>query len=525
MGTTHMEAFQRVFAILLADLRERMRTPRFWVVLGVMTLATWWCFPPADAGYSTLSLVDGSRGRYSSGWMGMGLGLIYSSLLLNLVGFYLVRGTLTRDFETRVWQLLVATPMTRGGYLLAKWASHMVVFGAIMLTGVVVALVAQWVRAEDRHLDLLELLKPLLLLSLPSLALTAMFAIWFDLVPWLRRTGGNVLFFVVWTTMLTLSVAGQEGKTRPDPQGWTSDPSGMMVAAREFSRVREAQTGKPQPFGFNLGGDRVTEKSEFFDWPRWQPEGKLVASRALWLLLAMLGTLAAAPLLDWAASRGLGKAKARSGGGRALRWLHRLFDRVLDPFARGPLGILAVAELKLVLRQRAWWWWLAALGVMGAQLGTGEGMRVGLLLAWVLPLDVLARGVLRERAHGTGALVFTAPNALPRLLSARFLVGVAMLCALSLPALLRMIASEPLSALAALTAIVSIASWGLCLGALCRNPRPFELLMLCVAYVCLQGAALFAVTTQPAWTLSVHAIGLLPAWLLLAWAWPRLARR
>lgn len=519
-----MDAFQRVFAILLADLRERMRTPRFWVVLGVMTAATWWCFPPVDAGYSTLSLVDGSRGRYSSGWMGMGLGLIYSSLLLNLVGFYLVRGTLTRDFETRVWQLLVATPMTRGGYLLAKWASHMVVFGAIMVTGVVVALVAQWVRAEDRHIDLIEMIKPLLLLSVPSLALTAMFAIWFDLVPWLRRTAGNVLFFIVWTTMLTMSVAGQDGKGAPEPQGWTSDPSGMVVAAREFSRVREAQTGKPQSFGFNLGGDRVTETSEFFDWPTWQPDGKLVASRALWLLLAMLGTLAAAPLLDWAAARGLGTAKARSGNGRAMRWLHRTFDHVLDPFARGPLGVLAVAELKLVLRQRAWWWWLAALGVMGAQFGAPEGLRVGLLLAWMLPLDVLARGVLRERDHGTGALVFTAPNALARLLAARFLVGFALLFALSVPALARMLASEPLSALAAVTAMASITSWGLCMGALCRNSRPFELLMVCTAYVCLQGAALLAVTTQPAWTLTVHAIGLLPAWLLLAWAWPRLAR-
>jgi hypothetical protein len=127
-GMLRMGSLLRVFAILLADLRERMRTPRFWVVLGVMTIAAWWCFPPVDAGYSTLSLVDGARGRYSSGWMGMGLGLIYSSLLLNLVGFYLVRGTLTRDFDTRVWQLLVATPMTRGGYLLAKWASHMAVF-------------------------------------------------------------------------------------------------------------------------------------------------------------------------------------------------------------------------------------------------------------------------------------------------------------------------------------------------------------------------------------------------------------
>ena len=45
-----MEALRRWAAIVVADFRERSRSTRFWVVLGAVAIATWWCFPPADAG-------------------------------------------------------------------------------------------------------------------------------------------------------------------------------------------------------------------------------------------------------------------------------------------------------------------------------------------------------------------------------------------------------------------------------------------------------------------------------------------
>ncbi|MEO7755860.1 MAG: ABC transporter permease, partial [Dokdonella sp.] len=202
-----MEALRRFAAIVLADLRERSRSTRFWVVLGLVSLVTWWCFPGIETGRFTVGFATDQRAAYSSAWVGLVLGLMYSTML-SLIGFYLVRGTLVRDFDTRVWQLLVATPMTRAGYLLAKWTSHMAVFALIMLVGLAIGAAAQWVRAEDHAFDLIELFKPVAVLALPSLALTAFFAVLFDLVPWLRHTAGNVLFFFVWSFLfVTLGVA------------------------------------------------------------------------------------------------------------------------------------------------------------------------------------------------------------------------------------------------------------------------------------------------------------------------------
>jgi len=185
---------------------------------------------------------------------------------------------------------------------------------------------------------------------------------------------------------------------------------------------------------------------------------------------------------------------------------------------------VAIAELRLSLRQRRAWWWLVALLAMGAQaFGKGQALGLGLLLAWVLPLDMLSRNILREVDNGTGGLVFTSPKILRRLLVARFATGFGLLVALSLPGLIRLSASAPIAAIAAVVVCASIASWALSLSALCRNPRPFELLLLIAGYLSTQSVPIFDIAIAPQATAAWHAVLMLPAWMGLAWAWPRLA--
>jgi ABC-type polysaccharide/polyol phosphate export permease len=86
-----------------------------------------------------------------------------------------------------------------------------------------------------------------------------------------------------------------------------------------------------------------------------------------------------------------------------------------------------------------------------------------------------------------------------------------------------LLATSPVAALALLVICASIASWGLCLSTLCRNPRPFEMLLLLVAYLAMQGMPVFDIALAPQVTLAWHGLLLLPAWAALAWAWPRLA--
>lgn len=509
-----MSAARIVAAIAMADLRQRLRAPRTWAVLAALAFVSWWSFPPVDADYLTVSFGDGARARYSSAWIGLVIASIYGALL-SLAGFYVVRGTVVRDFDTGVWQLLVATPMHRAGYVVAKWLSHLALFALMLAAGVAVGVAAQAVRGEVAAFDLVELLKPVVVIAVPALALTATFAVWFDLVPWLRRSAGSVVYFFAWVFLMAGNVARGEG-------GWPGDPQGMLAVERALSGHAGAVAGGLGEGGLSVGTQALQGASPvLFDWTHWNVGAELLAARGFWFAVAALALLAATPLLDrFAAHRG--GARAASTEGRALRGL----DVLLAPLRGSAFGALASAEVRLALRPRRRRWFLAMAAVFAAQAFAPEkGLVAAILAGWLLSMDVFGRAVLREHDTRTGALVFTASGMRHRLLAARVLVGIGLAWAVTLPALARLSVQHPHAALAVLVAGASIALWGLALGALFRNARPFELVLVASAYVSVQGALVLNAFVDPAATLAGHAIALPVAGLVLAAAWRPLVGR
>ena len=79
-----------IVAVMQADLRERLRSPRLWWLLIGMAGVTAWALPSASADYLALTVGDHWRGRWSSAWIGMTLAVLHGALL-PLAGFYVVR--------------------------------------------------------------------------------------------------------------------------------------------------------------------------------------------------------------------------------------------------------------------------------------------------------------------------------------------------------------------------------------------------------------------------------------------------
>ncbi len=128
-----------VAATAVADFRERTRRQSYVVIVAAAVLLGYLTLPPADSQWTIVDL-GGYRGLYNSTYVGTATALA-GGLWLMLGGFYVVRGTVTRDQRTGVGELLAASPLSRVGYLLGKFGSNLLVLismaGALAATALV----------------------------------------------------------------------------------------------------------------------------------------------------------------------------------------------------------------------------------------------------------------------------------------------------------------------------------------------------------------------------------------------------
>ena len=172
------------------------------------------------------------RGVFNSAWVGSMMTLVVT-FFLGWFGFYLVKGSVARDYETGVGQIMATTPLTRPLYLLGKWLSNFAVLDAMVFILMLAAIVMQLIRREDPQIHVWALVAPLLFVALPFMALVAAFAVLFESIRWLRGGFGNVVYFFLFILGIT-AVAILLGTNIPllDWLGFGVFKRSMAVAAQ-----------------------------------------------------------------------------------------------------------------------------------------------------------------------------------------------------------------------------------------------------------------------------------------------------
>ena len=464
-----MNRLHVLYHLVRADFLERVRRRSFLLILG---FAAWFGYL-AVIGRIVLSLGQ-YRGVYNSAWIGALMGLV-SATFLTLAGFYMVKNTIDRDEQTRVGQILAATPISKPFYTLAKALSNFVVLASMVAVLAVAALAMQLLRGEDSHLRLWHLLSPFLLVSLPAMAVTAALAVLFESVSWLRRGLGNVIYFFLWTFLLVIGfqVPGA------DIGGFSLYLDDMASVLRLPGVAADYKGG--EAFQLNIGG--IEERQKTFVWPglHWTPAK--MAVRFLWVGVAVLLALLASvffhrfdPAHEHRRSEkgSESEAPAEENGGARLAPVH--LTSLPPAHRRFPFGQLVLSEVRLMLKGRSRWWYLVALGLwLGTLLSPLDASRQVLAVAWIWPILLWSAMGMRESRFATDALVFSCAHSLRRQLPAAWLAGVLVALATGSAAGLRFVLGGHWASLLAWgAAVVFIPSFALACGVWSGGSKLFE---------------------------------------------------
>ena len=426
----------RVFYhIARADFLERVRRYSFLITLAAAVYATWGFVPPNDSTWSTLT-INGHRGVYNSAWIGAQVAIL-TSVFLTMVGFYLIKNAIDRDYHTRVGQIIAATPLSKLRYVYGKMLSNAAVLWAIVGVMIVVAGVMQVLRAEDRAIDPVALVTPFLYTMVPVALLIAGISVLFECVPKLRGGLGNIVYFFL--VMVTMSSQVFE----------TSDIFGL--ATYTDSMQQTAVAAFPDAIGpdfeMNLG-IRIEDSGQpqhlqTFKWGGIDYTSGMLLGR-LWIIAIAFVIAGGASLVfdRFDSARATGPVQKKQSR------LDRIVSRIeyallpsrtvpaasnvshltpLAPTATKPRFLKTVmAELRIMLKGQHGVWYLGtmALIIVGASVPMTAGQSVVLPLAWLWPTLIWSQMGCREVRQGTNQYIFATARPVLRQLPATWLAGV-----------------------------------------------------------------------------------------------------
>ena len=439
-----LRAVYALYALAQADYLERARRSSFLIILGLTVIAGYVYLPANSSTTRTLAFTldfGGYRGVYNSAWVGVQVAL-FATLWLSLIGFYLVKNTVERDVRTGVGQIIAATSLRKVEYTLGKALSNFAVLATMVVILVIEAGAMQLLRGEDTHIDLWALLSPFVFIMLPTMAVVAAMAILFETIGWLRGTLGNVVYFLLISTVLTLTFAVNPGTI--------SDLLGLNFPLAQMQQG--IMTAVPGFHGsLNIGTRFSTLSYSTFHWGGIQWTAEVLLSRLFWLGIAFAIAVFAALFFtrfdttyekqrgtvesveDSVDSTGLSGSPELMGSPGRPRGaaLHLPVQVHLTPLAGQKwawrwMGIF-VGEMRLLLKGVVWWWFIgaAALIVLCLVLPFDIALSYLFPVAWLWTLPLWSGLGSREARHHTTQLVFSTAHPLTRQLPVQWLAGVA----------------------------------------------------------------------------------------------------
>jgi hypothetical protein len=475
-----------LYQMARADFLERTRRYSFLVMLALVV----WLGYASASGLLILQVPPNYAGVVNAAWVGA-LMTLTVTLFLGWFGFYLIRGSVSRDYDTGVGQIMATTPLSRPLYALGKWLSNFAILGVMILI-LVVAGVVMLLASGTADFHLWGLAAPMVLVALPCMGLVAAVAVLFEMVRWLRGGFGNLVYFIGFVMVMVPAM-------EMPVYGPLIDFTGMRLISQsvEGAAVRAYPECKGG-FAFNmvLSSDAEAAGASVKRFPyegiSWTPG--ILLGRFLFLAVAIGLVMVGALFFDRFDPSALLRVRRKKRAGKTLETEAEEttppVQAHLAPLPAGRLrlrpGGLFAAELKLLVKGQRWWWYAVAGGlIVASAVNTLEISRLLLAAAWFWPALLLSAMGNRHSRYGTTEILFSAPRPVLRQLSASWLAAVALLAVLGAGTLARLVL-EGGEILPWVTGAMFIPSLALFSGVITKSNRTFEVVYVAWMYILIQ---------------------------------------
>jgi hypothetical protein len=467
-----------------ADFLERVRRYSFLVMLGLVV------FLGYQTAIGNMALELGQyRGEFNSAWVGAMMSLI-GTFFIGWFGFYMVKGSVSRDRETGVGQIMATTPLTRPLYMFGKWLSNFLVLMAMVAVLALAGLIIQLLQGENRQINLLAFLDPFFFIVTPLMALVAAAAVLFEAIPFLQGGLGNIVYFFAFIMFVPLFMENDTLKNFP-----AFEPMGLGLLASEMGKAVSAI--HPDYNGdFTLGGGMVGITTTTFTWNGIHWTAEFILARFSLIVLAIALTFVAALFFDRfdpsrtklrsvrIKSNASNSVTAPASTSQALSTHHLTpLNKAANRFS---FFTVLTAEFKLLLKGQRWWWYAVTAGVIIAcaaspSVSTRE---IILPIAWVWPILIWSAMGSREIHNNVQQLVFSSALPLWRQLPAQWLAGLIVTLIMASGAVLRLaIDGDTIGLTALLSGMLFIPSLALASGVWSGTSRLFEILYITAWYL------------------------------------------
>jgi len=468
-----------LYQLVIADVRERTRRYSFLLTLGATIYLGYLVF----IGSFTPRLGD-YRGECNAAWVGTTMAMT-CTLLLCMLGFYLVKNALARDRQTGVGEIIAAAPVSNTAYIAGKIISNFLVLTSMIAVVLVFSGIGVLVDGVEGGFNLWALVAPFVFISLPVLAFISAIAVLFETVKWLRGSFGNVVYFIC--IMSLLPVGMETANSLFDFAGL-----GMFEPSMRAAALAAYPDAGAMPFNLN---PESWPNIRYFHWAGYDWTTELLLIRFLWVGIALLFSALAVICFNRFDPVGDSKKSKRrrsvvspaeqegSTGGESVKpvtaWTTPLVRRY-------SMVHMLWAELRLMVKGYHWAWYAGAAGLLIAQLFTPYEVMRGYIapISWAWPIAIWSSMGTREARFNTGQLLFSSPAPLARQLPATWMAGMLVVVAAGGGALLRAFIAGDWPYLAALlVGTVFVPTVALTLGVVGGSKKLFEVTYMLLWYI------------------------------------------